>query len=951
MATVTRRLAALLGASGAGLTDSATASQITTTSLKDDAVTSAKIGTDQVGADALSSSAIAGAADIPANSVGESELSIDLSAQSVPHIIPGVLYPSYVASGTSNKLLDGTTNHSGAFGTEQSDGRKYYYTNIKGSKPIKDPRIGAHFGSQRHKFKSLQLLEQETATHGNDVFSIDGREWCRAVGSGGAVVIKNDDDGQYIQTQGTAGTIEITGYFNAVNLLAATWMTSTNTVLVAINGVTAHSAFALNGTAETPLGGTRYVDQSSVYNIDITSSSSLSADTSLGINTIKIKHVTGDSKLHGIELIAQDLSGSGSPNRSKIKFPAQNVVSFGKKFEISETNHHYDPFTTMSYGGSGTTASALGNLIDTATSLGMDNWKAGGDNFHRPWNGGRVVKWVDSTGTIKTSVTMMPPNAQNISATTSNAITNTEVTAGTNTETINFDDTTIANASQLHEVATSLYAREFGNGSANDNGNYADISTVTGDDDVAFVLDDGLTNMSGSLAQDTYQSVKPHSTNSPHNVTFIGTGLTLRQAGNTHSGIHTIAQNLPFGTHVLSAIRNSTATNTPYKLDGVQLFTGFLDIAEVTIHQPKKPPIPEDCVVLADYMLMADFVPQPTAGVEHIPKGVRYQAQSRDYKIDKTAGTFGPASGTFSSANSQFRTGQYFWWKTSNSSGDTYTQELPFFGDSFVCHFTTQSDSDYAAPVVTLNGSALSGFTNTGNGSGFTSVTAAGVVTETGNAGDDNVVNFKAGAGTLGANTLKVSITSNAATKYMYNRSFSVATPIHTSSHYQAFETPILHELVGGDRNMEQTNLVCSPDGKTWDEVTRDTSYIGNLSFMAARTSVMNHSSNVLYHEVFRGNHNTYRHYHNKDFAIARNNLYICLRTGVYTLNRTLRHNGYSGGWKVNENYVVDADCADEDTTIAQVTVPLQRGDYVYVTGGNAANNTNSNFTFILRAD
>ena len=48
MATVTRRLAALLGASGAGLTDSATSSQITTTSLKDDAVTSAKIGTDQV---------------------------------------------------------------------------------------------------------------------------------------------------------------------------------------------------------------------------------------------------------------------------------------------------------------------------------------------------------------------------------------------------------------------------------------------------------------------------------------------------------------------------------------------------------------------------------------------------------------------------------------------------------------------------------------------------------------------------------------------------------------------------------------------------------------------------------------------------------------------------------------------------------------------------------------
>ena len=88
------------------------------------------------------------------------------SLASVPHIIPDVLYPSYVASGTSNKLLDGTTSHSGAFGTAQSDGRKYYYTNINGSKPIKDPRIGAHFGSQRYKTKSLQLLEQETATHG-----------------------------------------------------------------------------------------------------------------------------------------------------------------------------------------------------------------------------------------------------------------------------------------------------------------------------------------------------------------------------------------------------------------------------------------------------------------------------------------------------------------------------------------------------------------------------------------------------------------------------------------------------------------------------------------------------------------------------------------------------------------------------------------------------------------
>ena len=105
-----------------------------------------------------------------------------------PHIIPDVLYPAYEADATgAGKLLDGTTEHgtgtyggssvSTSYGTVQTDGRMYYFTNIAGSKPIKDPRIGSHFGSQRHKTKSRQLLEQETATHGLEIYSIDGREW------------------------------------------------------------------------------------------------------------------------------------------------------------------------------------------------------------------------------------------------------------------------------------------------------------------------------------------------------------------------------------------------------------------------------------------------------------------------------------------------------------------------------------------------------------------------------------------------------------------------------------------------------------------------------------------------------------------------------------------------------------------------------------------------------
>ena len=102
------------------------------------------------------------------------------------------------------------------YGTTINDGTglKYYYTEIKGSKPIKDPRIGAHFGSQRYKFKSLQILEQETATHGKNVYSIDGREWMRAVGG---ITTVNDENSLRVLLNSTTDFVEIVGYFSDLN--------------------------------------------------------------------------------------------------------------------------------------------------------------------------------------------------------------------------------------------------------------------------------------------------------------------------------------------------------------------------------------------------------------------------------------------------------------------------------------------------------------------------------------------------------------------------------------------------------------------------------------------------------------------------------------------------------------------------------------------------------------
>ena len=192
-----------------------------------------------------------------------------LPDQGQPHIIPGVLYPA-----VGGKGIDGSTTVS-SFGTDFAISGyatlKYYYTDIKGSKPIKDPRIGAHFGSQRHKFKSLQLLEQETATHGKNVYSVDGREWIRiSEQTASTAVVANNAHGNKIDFNGNvAGTIiEITGYFNDANVAT---LTDTNrpSLKVSLNGTQGvASSSALGGvtTAGSPIDG-RYVPCGSLMNI------------------------------------------------------------------------------------------------------------------------------------------------------------------------------------------------------------------------------------------------------------------------------------------------------------------------------------------------------------------------------------------------------------------------------------------------------------------------------------------------------------------------------------------------------------------------------------------------------------------------------------------------------------------------------------------------------------
>jgi hypothetical protein len=884
------------------------------------------------------------------STAGGTPLATEGWLSSKSHIIPGVLYPSSGNDLAGSVLVTTTNGPNGStvatskYGTVQaSDGRMYYYTDIKGSKPIKDPRIGAHFGSQRHKTKSLQLLEQETATHGFDVFSVDGREWMRVVNTSGHFYVQNASAGQGINTSAHTftGFLEITGYFNNFNLISYTAHDEADDINVTINGGTTRNSsdtdkLAGRASVITPLGS-RYVDAGSVINHG---DSNVTSDlgTTPKINTIRIEAVNTGSeywRFYGIELIAQDTTSTAT--KSQIQIPSQNVVSFGKKFTVAETKH-YNPFayktdgsTVWASGAHNSTAWPIGTgsstNIDTATSLGLAAWVS--TNYYKPYNGGRVVKWVASDGTIKTSVNMMPPNARSILTTAISAKANAAVENDTYLPT--FEAGTVDHS--LAEVAKTYMFREFGNGNANAGTHattpvapYADASMLNTLDDFAYVMDDGLTSMSANdmLISGDQLRVYNNANEEGYYITFIGTGISI----DSSDGIYTVAQNLPYGTHIMwcEGDGSNVLDNGEIKIDGVQVMVRPTWAQQLlnhdggfSFHQPKMPPIPEDAVVIADYMLMADFVGQGAVGIQYISKGVRNVSCTRDLSYPSSA-TYGLA--VEPGGNMGFRMNNVGVGKEFRLNGT--------FSNNFVLNgYQTDARSELYLDGSTQDSSATKD--NTAAQGSYSYITT----------------NYSLGVHEVG---------HNVASDDGYFSCYQIASPIHTSSHYQTFETPFLHELVGGDRNMEQTNLVVTPDGKTWDEVTRDVSYIGN-GCVSTTTDTAFASGIAVILDDWRGNDTgTYATFdlYNKDFAIAYDRL-ICLKDGTYTISAYTIEDTAGDVLKLMLNGTADANILHrsyQDATTYEghsysMTIPLKRGDFLIQQGGWHSSTDYSRFEII----
>jgi hypothetical protein len=149
---------------------------------------------------------------------------------------------------------------------------------------------------------------------------------------------------------------------------------------------------------------------------------------------------------------------------------------------------------------------------------------------------------------------------------------------------------------------------------------------------------------------------------------------------------------------------------------------------------------------------------------------------------------------------------------------------------------------------------------------------------------------------------------------------------------------------------MDQNNLVVTPDGKTWDEVTRDVSYIGNIVISAITDTETSHATSVKLDD-WRGLSNG-TNYFNKDFAIAYDR-WICLKDGHYKAQAQGRITGTGTHttWKVNgsSNYVGYVGGPTDSNFNFQTVLVLKRGDYVQLVGEFGTSGTNYNQFSIIR--
>ena len=146
---------------------------------------------------------------------------------------------------------------------------------------------------------------------------------------------------------------------------------------------------------------------------------------------------------------------------------------------------------------------------------------------------------------------------------------------------------------------------------------------------------------------------------------------------------------------------------------------------------------------------------------------------------------------------------------------------------------------------------------------------------------------------------------------------------------------------------MEQTNLIVTHDGKSWDEVTRDTSYISkNLCIQTSNQggSITDNGQVKPIATRWRGTQVALNEKHNafhKNWAIAYDRL-ICLVDGIYNISFLwYNHSGYHAmHLNINDIHALGhyGRSKYQDQTInGNVSEHFKRGDWIALNSQNDA--------------
>ena len=146
---------------------------------------------------------------------------------------------------------------------------------------------------------------------------------------------------------------------------------------------------------------------------------------------------------------------------------------------------------------------------------------------------------------------------------------------------------------------------------------------------------------------------------------------------------------------------------------------------------------------------------------------------------------------------------------------------------------------------------------------------------------------------------------------------------------------------------MEQGNLIVTADGKTWDETTRDTSYIGSCVIKTNRAGTTNDgSTTVVAFDDWRGSESLGGGPHmNKDFAIAYDRI-ICLISGQFSVHVHTQGSATDEGRLLVNGTIVNKfhSLTDQASSALNAVIDLNRGDYVQWVGAWSTNRQYQNF-------